>query len=682
MVKGVHYGYKQGCNFVNKDCAELQAAHSDHFCAVGDDTLHCNKAHTKVVTCSAADTMNVRLADGCLLKETVISNRDCSLPRKDDEGGNDKFFGQFYHQTESRCLMGNVSRQVELSYIPDQTPDGGCYKVECKGSSEQKAYDVSVTDETATHTLIGTCGADWSGKKLAAPAATENAETTWRGGYVECEDPSIVCWNYEPPAPTFTFSYVVGSYSSCAGVCSASRSYSCQRNDGAAATVSDCTGNKPADDSQSCKCAFSATDWGECSGCGGGATASKKTRGVMCANDAGAVGSQVCIDAGVTHSHALEETCEACAQLTYSFVAGDYGKCEKTCRKTRAAAICVRSDGQAADNSDCDAAGVQAPLADTASCGCAFTASDWGDCSADCDGKKTRTVACANEEGGAVDLQVCADAEVTHDFELEGTCGEPCPEPAPAPEPTPPPVEETESPTPPPLSQPETATPAPAPTPQPVEAESPAAEPSPKPDATPAPVDSTDPTTDGSGDDDISAEVEAPRHVSLSMTLSLPQAFKDAIGDHLATRDYLIAVLTESIKDSLAVAGMENVQIVDVKYEWVSVRRLLLTDGAAGNNSQLVVTYTVAQPDDAAGIDNLEEFAKGTDDMKEYYATAFQVEASAQLAVHTEAIQHITTEHISNLQVSVEEVARMLYSGHPKCVHILPRSHFHFVNSN
>ena len=145
MTKGVHYGYQQGCDFVENPCTELnrdqkrfcskaQAAKKDRL--VNAPMAYCSSDNIRKVACGSDASYNTLMADGCRLrsvKASFILGGISRIDRCDDAMFNDpdytkntpnKFYGAFYGN-ESRCMMSSYSHPSvdgqSLVYVDRQT---------------------------------------------------------------------------------------------------------------------------------------------------------------------------------------------------------------------------------------------------------------------------------------------------------------------------------------------------------------------------------------------------------------------------------------------------------------------------------------------------------------------------------------------------------------------------------
>eukprot|EP00753_Platysulcus_tardus_P004439 PLAT12539.46.p1 GENE.PLAT12539.46~~PLAT12539.46.p1 ORF type:complete len:926 (+),score=513.52 PLAT12539.46:1530-4307(+) len=162
-------------------------------------------------------------------------------------------------------------------------------------------------------------------------------------------------------------------------------------------------------------CVWKATPWTPCSGACGAGT---QSRAVSCQTTAGAAVEGDCFAAGEqpVDRRACERAC--------SWKVADWGKCSKPCGggDRQRAVACVTPEGQpfspdgdnsGAQDGDCPLAGDKP--AQRGACNeadCAWKATPWASCSADCGGgSQSRSASCVDADGDAVAAELCKTAD-------------------------------------------------------------------------------------------------------------------------------------------------------------------------------------------------------------------------------------------------------------------------------
>ena len=234
-------------------------------------------------------------------------------------------------------------------------------------------------------------------------------------------------------SPTYTYSYVTGSWSGCSATCnggSQTRSVQCiQSGTGASVAYSQCGNQAVPASSQSCNTAACSSTWvysgyGACSAsCGGGT----QTRSYQCQQNINnawtLVSNSVCQDnngaVGVTSQSCNTQACAAAAPNPY-IQYSPWGSCTATCGggiQTRTAACVDANTNAQIASSYCSGYVTQQACGTTA---CATPApsgaqpyvwrtGSYSVCSASCGGGViTRSVTCADTNGNTVANSNCA----------------------------------------------------------------------------------------------------------------------------------------------------------------------------------------------------------------------------------------------------------------------------------
>lgn len=196
LVKGLHWGYKQGCDFVRKKCVEGGKPTHAYWCTANDQDYGCSLDRTRVMSCNVGrygsappelsyitEAAGLSVADYCPFRQVTITNRICT--------SSSSSFSPYSNGNYQREVLGTNSRCFESTLMDTRAGaayDGlGCFQVVC--SSDKTYYKVMIaSSHTSSSTIeLGTCNAD--GQLLSGPSLK---------GSVKCAAPGVMC----PPALT------------------------------------------------------------------------------------------------------------------------------------------------------------------------------------------------------------------------------------------------------------------------------------------------------------------------------------------------------------------------------------------------------------------------------------------------------------------------------------------------
>jgi len=204
IVKGVHWGYKQGCAFASEKCVNDGHTQFPRFWCTGRLATKCSLFRREELSCSMLDSPvplepawkyfgdqtigDLPEADYCPYFHTLVQNHVCT----DTENSafhplpNANFMREVFGP-QSRCLDSSLngdigSGQTAWKANPGDfvTPRPSCLKVVC--SSSAAAYDVIVSDMKGGTAKLGTCKDD--GQKLTV---------SWLRGAVTCAPFEELC---------------------------------------------------------------------------------------------------------------------------------------------------------------------------------------------------------------------------------------------------------------------------------------------------------------------------------------------------------------------------------------------------------------------------------------------------------------------------------------------------------
>lgn len=227
LIPGVHWGYKQGCNFATAKCVDGGTPVSPHFCSSSAD-VSCSLDRKSVLGCDiqlldsvppvyqyTPDNGLGRLAaaDYCPHYAVRYVNRVCSNNESVTVPyGNVNFMKEVF-SAESRCFMSTLHQDVPAdnggTFVasPDDFVNERpvCYKVACVDGGQ--SYQLQVADQTdpTAFLSVGSCTSE--GQKLTLAGA---------GGTITCAAPAQVCsdlssrhvlgdeWKHAPAQETST----------------------------------------------------------------------------------------------------------------------------------------------------------------------------------------------------------------------------------------------------------------------------------------------------------------------------------------------------------------------------------------------------------------------------------------------------------------------------------------------
>lgn len=180
LVKGVHWGYKQGCNFATAKCVDNDVPVSKVFCSA-DNQVSCSLDRKAVVTCEIGSAYNslpavysytssLRLGgspemDYCPHFAIGLSNRICTSNASLTVPFTNVNFMREVFSEQSRCFMSTLHADAPaigggaFEAPSDQFTDARpvCYNVEC--ATDGSSYDLKVEDLSTASALmlLGTC---------------------------------------------------------------------------------------------------------------------------------------------------------------------------------------------------------------------------------------------------------------------------------------------------------------------------------------------------------------------------------------------------------------------------------------------------------------------------------------------------------------------------------------------
>lgn len=190
LVKGVHWGFKQGCDFATKPCVQGGKSTSPRFWCTSSQQRTCSSDRVGEVQCSIEPPGKdldlppalrygnppfigfVAEADYCPFFHVRISNHECTNPDSTTFPVSNVNFERELFGYNSRCFESTLRADV---IVPDgrydaqdgqfRMPQPRCYEVRCK----TKFYEVWISDSSGGRILLGQC---WSeGQKLGVESA-------------------------------------------------------------------------------------------------------------------------------------------------------------------------------------------------------------------------------------------------------------------------------------------------------------------------------------------------------------------------------------------------------------------------------------------------------------------------------------------------------------------------------
>mmetsp|Transcript_6307 Transcript_6307/g.14373 ORF Transcript_6307/g.14373 Transcript_6307/m.14373 type:complete len:815 (+) Transcript_6307:34-2478(+) len=205
LVRGVHWGYKQGCNFAMAKCVDAGTPVSHLFCSSSAD-VSCSLDRRSVLGCGIQSASAVppvyqytpdnglgfsASADYCPHYAIRYNNRVCANPESITLPYTNVNFMREVFSASSRCFMSTLHKDVAVAggaYVADSSDFASerptCYEVVC--DSNGQSYEIKIADGSSTSSL-GICQAD--GQTLTLAGA---------GGRVICASPAQVCSDLTP----------------------------------------------------------------------------------------------------------------------------------------------------------------------------------------------------------------------------------------------------------------------------------------------------------------------------------------------------------------------------------------------------------------------------------------------------------------------------------------------------
>jgi V8-like Glu-specific endopeptidase len=223
--------------------------------------------------------------------------------------------------------------------------------------------------------------------------------------------PSPVVQACSAGAGLCSYSWIRGSFGSCAASCNESASYFCQRADGTSVDGSLCSGARPGDDMQECShgqdmCAYAWTQgqFGACS------TSCSKSADYYCQRgDSATVDDSKCAVVGTKPTPATQNCTNGDGACAYVWTQDEFGSCSTSCNKS-ASYFCKRSDDVAVADTLCDGnqpADASSTCSNgTDSCSLTWTLGAYGSCSTSC--SRTAGYYCLRADGRTVGDSDCA----------------------------------------------------------------------------------------------------------------------------------------------------------------------------------------------------------------------------------------------------------------------------------
>jgi len=203
LVKGVHWGYKQGCSFASDSCLSSGAtSFPRNWCTSGSNSCcydrsgecACGTTTWTSALPSAFTYLSSNLVSGslpetdyCPFYSTILSNRVCTSTSSIWDVASNANFMRENFAANSRCLESTLHGDYTdargavypaASYDWSQ-PRSGCYEIVCKPGDA--SYDVLIAGESGL-LLLGTCIA--SGQLLTSGSLQ---------GAVTCAPPEVFC---------------------------------------------------------------------------------------------------------------------------------------------------------------------------------------------------------------------------------------------------------------------------------------------------------------------------------------------------------------------------------------------------------------------------------------------------------------------------------------------------------
>ena len=367
-----------------------------------------NGTQTRDVTCKAADGTVV--ADSqCEAGSKPTATRTCNLRSCDY-----RWIEGTYGACDKVCGLGTQTRTLECKRFDDTVvPNAKCaaatgQDLQATRGCSLRACSVSYVAAPWT-ACTATCGYG-----IETRAVVCQDELGVQVPFGRCSNLAVVAGQRQcflKPCGT-TAGWRASEWSACSSTCgggTSTRTVACVDQSNAVVADSECVAADKPEASRECNThtcetySWSYTNWGECSKqCGTG----QRSRHRVCLSSANRIVSSVrCV---ALNSAALTEACNTNACPSFYWEPQAWGTCSESCGpsgvKTRTL-VCKKGDGtNAASDSDCAGA---AAVATTANCNrfpCqifSWGVSEWGTCSADCDGTRSRGVSCT---GGLVDV--------------------------------------------------------------------------------------------------------------------------------------------------------------------------------------------------------------------------------------------------------------------------------------
>lgn len=211
VVKGVHWGYQQGCSFATAKCVDNDVPVNSRLFCTDSTSITCSLDRKSVQNCEISGSYttlpsvlsyttgnNLGLApemDYCPHFAVTLSNRVCTSSGSSTVPYTNVNFMREVFSNNSRCFMSTLHA--------DAPADGGgvytapneftaarpvCYEVEC--ASDGASYTLKVTNlltDPISVMSIGTC-----------VSATQTLTMQSGGGSVSCVEPAEVCSDLSP----------------------------------------------------------------------------------------------------------------------------------------------------------------------------------------------------------------------------------------------------------------------------------------------------------------------------------------------------------------------------------------------------------------------------------------------------------------------------------------------------
>lgn len=205
VVKGVHWGYKQGCNFATGKCLDNDTPVSKVFCS-DPNAISCSLDRKSVKSCEIGSayaslpavysyTSTNRLGgspemDYCPHFAIGLTNRVCTNTTSITSPYTNVNFMREVFSSQSRCFLSTLHADAPRigggSYVAPSdeftTERPVCYHVEC--AADTLSYSLKVAD-LATNSMLALLGTCFS--------AGQTLTMQGGGGSVTCADPAEVC---------------------------------------------------------------------------------------------------------------------------------------------------------------------------------------------------------------------------------------------------------------------------------------------------------------------------------------------------------------------------------------------------------------------------------------------------------------------------------------------------------